>query len=317
MKITLDVSKLVEDGKLTLEEAERLKALAAPDVGRLAFNILIGFGVAAVAAGAVALIPTPVTAVALGVALFCAGCAMVLKRGTQWFVFGEICLIVGLLMFCGGVVVWGEGSLSSLFVVTVALTLAAIAARSSLLMCFAVLAASACLGARTGYDHATYSLAIFEPTLTIALFSGLTFIAFEASKRLSAAYERVALAAARMSIVLVNCGFWIGSLWGDPFFLFHGQKVPPATLGEIKIVIPADAFSIGWAAVLIAALIWGAQSGRPWLLNAAAVFAAIHFYTQWFEKLGATPLSVLVGGVALLLAAAALRRFNRPAPAAP
>jgi hypothetical protein len=149
------------------------------------------------------------------------------------------------------------------------------------------------------------------------LFSVLTLVAFEASKRLSAAYERVALAAARMSIVLVNCGFWIGSLWGDPFFLFHGRKVPPATLSGIKIVIPADAFSIGWAAVLIAALIWAARSGRPWLLNAAAVFAAIHFYTQWFEKLGATPLSVLVGGVALLLAAVALRRFNRPAPAAP
>jgi iron complex transport system permease protein len=48
------------------------------------------------------------------------------------------------------------------------------------------------------------------------------------------------------------------------------------------------------------------------------VFGAIHFYTQWFEKLGATPLSVLVGGVVLLLAALALRRFNRrPVETAP
>jgi hypothetical protein len=89
-------------------------------------------------------------AVALGLALFCAGCVIVLNRETQWFVLGEICLIVGALMFCGGVVAWGEGSLGSILVVTLALTLAAIAARSSLLMCFAVLAAYACLGDRNG-----------------------------------------------------------------------------------------------------------------------------------------------------------------------
>lgn len=45
MKITLDLSRLVEDGKLTAEEAARLKGLASSEVGTLAFNILIGFGV--------------------------------------------------------------------------------------------------------------------------------------------------------------------------------------------------------------------------------------------------------------------------------
>ncbi len=315
MKITLDISTLVEDGKLTRDEAERLKGLATADVGTLAFNILIGFGVVAVAAGAVALVPAPLTAIALGVALFCAGCVVVLKPQTsrlaQWFVLGEICLIVGALMFCAGVLAWGEGSLASTTLATIALALAAVVARSSLLMCFAVLAASACLGARTGYTYATYSLAIFEPTLTIVLFSALAWIGFVASKRVSAAYERVALAATRMSVVLVNAGFWIGSLWGDPFFMFRGQKVPPVAVSAIKIVIPAYAFSLVWALVLICALVWRMRSGRPWLVNSTAVFAAIHFYTQWFERLGATPASVLIGGVALLLVAIVLRRLNR------
>ena len=49
MKITLDISKLVEDGKLTPAEAERLKALASHDTGSLGINILVGFGVIAVA----------------------------------------------------------------------------------------------------------------------------------------------------------------------------------------------------------------------------------------------------------------------------
>lgn len=311
MKITLDISRLVEEGRLTPEEAERLKGLASSDVGTLAFNILIGFGVVAVALGAVALVPTPATAVAMGVALFAGGVVIVRQPQTQWFVLGEICLIVGALMFCGGVLTLGEGSLRSTLIVTLALTFAAIAARSSLLICFAVLAASACLGARTGYAHASYSLAIFEPTLTIVLFSALAFVAFQASKRLSAGYERIALAAARTSILLVNGGFWIGSLWGDPFFLFHGQRVPPRSSANIEIVIPAYAFGITWALVLVAALVWAMRSGRAWLVNVVAVFGAIHFYTQWFEKLGATPLSVLIAGVALLLAAFALRRFNR------
>ena len=51
MKITLDISKLVEEGKLTAAEAERLKSLAAQDTGSLGINILVGFGVVAVAAG--------------------------------------------------------------------------------------------------------------------------------------------------------------------------------------------------------------------------------------------------------------------------
>ncbi|MGB3038550.1 MAG: hypothetical protein WBB72_14390, partial [Methyloceanibacter sp.] len=70
MKITLDISKLVEEGKLTREAADKLTALAAHDTGSLGVNILIGFGVIAIAAGAVALVPTPLTAVGLGLALF-------------------------------------------------------------------------------------------------------------------------------------------------------------------------------------------------------------------------------------------------------
>jgi hypothetical protein len=56
MKITFDISRLVEEGKLTRQEADKLTALAAHDTGSLGINILIGFGVVAIAAGAVALV---------------------------------------------------------------------------------------------------------------------------------------------------------------------------------------------------------------------------------------------------------------------
>lgn len=318
MKITLDISKLVEEGKITAAEAERLKTLALHETGSLGINVLIGFGVVSVASGAVALVPTPLTAVVLGILLFAAGMAIALRHATQWDVFGQICLVIGALMFGGGVLVYAEGSLASSLIVTVAFALSSIAARSSLLMALAVLAASACLGARTGYSHAMYSLAIFEPTLTIALFSALAYVAYHFSKRLPADYERIALTASRTAVLLVNFGFWIGSLWGDPLMLLRGMSDGAARASSFQAVIPDWAFSVGWAAALIAAGVWAASVNRRWLVNIAATFGAIHFYTQWFERLGATPVSVLLAGVLLLIIALALWSFNRkPAAATP
>jgi hypothetical protein len=267
--------------------------------------------VIAIAAGAVALVPTPLTAVGLGLALFAAGCAIVLNRVQQWILLGQICLVIGALMFGGGVIAYGAGSLTSWLIVTGTFALAAIAARSSLLMALAVLAASACLGARTGYDNAVYSLAIFEPTLTVVLFSALALIAYQASERLPADYERLAITAARTSLLLINLGFWIGSLWGDPLMLLRSMNAKDASLDMTKTVIPATVFSILWAVVLLGAGIWAVRVDRRWLVNLVALFAGIHFYTQWFERLGATPLSVLLGGVVMLASAFALWMFNR------
>lgn len=317
MKITLDISRLVEEGKVTPEEAQRLIALASHETGSLAINILIGFGVVAIAAGAVALVPTPLTAVTLGLALTAAGFAVLVSRVKQWDVLGQICLVIGALMLCGGVIAFGEGSLAAMLIVTAVLALIAVAARSSLLTVLAVLAASACLGAKAGYAHAMYSLAIFEPTLTIVLFSALAFAAYQASKRLPADYERIALAAARTAILLVNFGFWIGSLWGDPLFLLSRMAGKARAAPRLEdVVIPHSVFSIAWAVVLIAAALWAMRINRRWLVNVAAIFGAIHFYTQWFETLGATPVSVLLGGLMMLAIALALWAFNRRPAAA-
>ena len=311
MKITLDLSKLVEDGKLTAEEAERLKALASRETGSLAVNILIGFGVISIAVGAVSLLPSASTVVALGILLFMLGLVVVLNKVTQWAVFGQICLVTGALMFSGGVIGEMEGSVASMLIVTAALAAASFASRSSLLAALAVIALSGTLGARTGYQHATYSLAIFEPTLTVLLFSALALVAYSGSLRLSADYERIALMVSRTSILLVNFGFWIGSLWGDPLFLLRGFKGHNPAVMMQNIVIPPYVFSIGWALALIGAALWAVTVNRRWLVNIAAAFGAIHFYTQWFERLGATPLSVLGGGVLMLAIAYGLYVFNK------
>jgi hypothetical protein len=318
MKITLDISRLVEQGKLTREEADKLTALAAHDTGSLGINILIGFGVVATAAGTLALVPTPLSAVSLGLVLSAAGCAIVLGRVQQWIVLGQICLVIGALMFGGGVIAYGNGSVGSMLIVTGAFWLAAVSARSSLLMVLAVLAASACLGARTAYSHAVYSLAIFEPTLTIVLFSALALVAYRASQRLPADYERLAITAARTSLLLINFGFLVGSLWGDRLMLLRSMNAenPSLAFMTTNVVIPATVFSVLWAVVLVGAGIWAVQVNRRWMVNLVAVFAGIHFYTQWFEHLGATPLSVLLGGLVIMASAIALWMLNRRLSAA-
>ena len=319
MKITLDLSKLVEEGKLTPADAERLKALARHDTGSLGINILIGFGVIAVAAGAVTLLLTisgfePLPVVIFGAAVLALGIALTLTRKASTELVAQILTVIGALSFAGALVVYEDGSLRSAILVTAVFAASAIIARSSLVMALAVLALSACFGARTGYMHAMYSLTIQEPTLTIILFSALALGAYLISKRLKADYERLAITAARVSLLLVNFGFWIGSLWGDRLMLWQRMGAsgsPPASGPRPGIVIPDYAFSIGWALALLAVGIWGARENRRWVVNIAAVFGGIHFYTQWFNYLGANALSVLGGGALILVIAMALYRYNK------
>jgi hypothetical protein len=321
MKITLDLSKLLEEGKLSPAEAERLRGLAARDTGAMAINVLVGFGVVAVSAGAMALAPTPATALVIGVLAFAVGLAFTLRGKEQWSLLEQICLVVGALMFCGGVLAIGEGKLAAMLIVTAALAGAAIVARSSLLMVAAVLALGACLGARANYWHASYMLSIYEPTVTILLFSLLALGTYYLSKSLAADYERLALTAARTSVFMVNFGFWIGSLWGDHLLLMHsfsrGDPHTPTNYFASSEVIPSLAFVIGWAVVLLGAGVWAVRENRRWMVNIVAVFGAIHFYTQWFERLGFEPISVLVGGFLVLAFALGLWTFNKRLAARP
>lgn len=307
MKITLDISKLVEEGKLTPAEAERLKTLASHDTGSLGINILVGFGVVAVAGGLGALAPDVVTAFLIGAAIFALGLWLTFSRAEQWTLLAGMCTVLGALIFCGALLTYAVGALAAMIIVTALLAVAGVIARSSLLIAASVLSLGACLGAKAGYWHATYALAIYEPLLTVILFSGLALATYWLSHQLRADYERLALMAARTSVLMVNFGFWIGSLWGDHLFLLRG-KVPGESASE---VIPDWIFSIGWAVALIAVGVWGVKANRRWVVNVAAVFGAIHFYTQWFERLGASPLSVLLGGALMLVIALVLWRFNK------
>jgi hypothetical protein len=168
----------------------------------------------------------------------------------------------------------------------------------------AVLALGSALGARSGYFHATYMLRIDEPLLTIAVFSVVALALYYLSRLERAQLSHVAVIGARTAIVLVNFGFWIGSLWGERLEL--ASAVEP-------LRVPATAFSVAWALALLGTALWAVRANRRWVVNVATVFGAIHFYTQWFEHLGATPGTVLVAGLLALGIALILRTFNKAA----
>ena len=298
MKVTLDLTRLLEEGKITREEHDRLHRLGAASTGSLAFNILIGFGVVAVSAGLIALVPNAMTGIVIGLSVLGAGLGLYLARLHQWEVLAHICVLVGALALSGGVVILTEGSAWGLLGIAAGFTLAGIVARSGLLIVLAVLALSSSLGARTGYMHATYFLGIEEPTLTILVFSALALGAYLVSRVVPSAFERLALQAARASILLVNFGFWIGSLWGD-------------SSERLGFQVDETVYILLWAVALLSVGVWAARENRRWVVNTAAIFFTIHFYTQWFERLGANPASVLVAGLLALGFAVGLWFFNR------
>jgi hypothetical protein len=312
MKITLDLTDLIETGKLTAAEAERLRTLAARDTGALGINILVGFGVVAVAAGAGALLPSPLTAVALGAVMVVLGFGLMSSQAKAWELLAQICIVIGALSFCGGLAMLDGGSLRAMLAVAAILAAAAVLARSGLLIAAAVLVIGACLGSSSDYRHAMYTLTVEEPTLTIVVFGLIALAAYLVSLRVTAQYERLALIAARTAVLMINFGFWIGSLWGDPLLRLRSLvSSNPSMLHDYSARISPLAFSLGWAVALAAAGAWAVKVNRRWVVNIVAVFAAIHFYTQWFEKLGASPATVLLAGLLLLAFAFGLWTFNR------
>ena len=183
MKITLDLSKLLEQGKITAADAERLKALAAQETSNLGLNILTGFGVIAASAGAVAFLLTafsfsPLAAVVIGLVTFGLGLALLMLQGEIWRLLSQTLIVIGGLTGAAGLFILDLGSPRVAILVTVIFALTAVLARSSLMAALAVLSLAGSLGARTGYVHAMYSLSIQEPTITIVLFSALALVLY-------------------------------------------------------------------------------------------------------------------------------------------
>lgn len=320
MKVTLDLARLLAEGAITPAERDRLARLGRAGTGTLLVNVLLGFGVAAVAAGCLLLVPDALVGTLLGGVLMAAGLGLSMRGPAGWSVVANILILVAALLLGAGIVLLSQGvngfghmgravmpSWAAFLLVAALFAACAVPARSGLLAALSVLVLSAVLGSSSSYGHAFYELEVRQPLATVVAFSALALAAHAASRAVAWEWARLLTFVARTSLFLVNLGFWVGSLWGDDL-----DWLSRPTAG-----IPDVVFALAWAAGLVGTGVWAGRTDRRWVLNLVAVFAGIHFYTQWFEHLGATPGTMLGAGLAMLGFAVVLWRINgRPAAVA-
>lgn len=292
MKITLNLDKLLSEGRITETEYQHLKSLAETKTNNLGINLLIGFGVIATTLGALALFPSAVIALQLGFILAALGIYLKLQQQEIWGLLAGILILLGTLLSAGGVTILTKGSVTGFVIITILYLAGAILAKSKLLSMFSALSLSATIGAMTAYFHASYYLGMQKPALTILLFSILGWGSYQLSQKVAQDYEDIGIVFARTCLFLVNLGFWIGSLWGD-------QDISKLT------------FVIGWALALIIVAIWAIKQQKKWVVNTVTVFGAIHFYTQYFERLGANPGTLMLAGILALGLALFIFNYNR------
>lgn len=323
MRVTLDLSQLVADGKLSTREARHLATLgesqdkpaaqtaAAPAMsaaakGRVFANVAMIFGALAVAVGVELLHPSVEIGGALAILALLAG-ALLRRLGDEaWTLLAHALAIGGALGASLAFELRFPTLQFGLLFVGLLLAATALYFRSGVIAAFAPLALGSWLGSGAGYWHASYSIAITQPFVTIVVFSAFSAALFLLLYRLPQ-HRLVITVMARVSFFLANFGFWVGSLFGDNF----GAGTFATVLQRSSApAIPAVAFSVGWAAALVVALIVGLTTQRRFISNSAIVFLAIHFYTQIFETFGAKPVVVICCGLLLVAFAFCLVRFN-------
>lgn len=305
MKVTLDLDALLRNQEITPDEYEKLKRLASASISTLAFNLFVGFGVITVAAAALALVPTPLTAVLIGAVVLIVGLTLGLIQSTQWRLLANICLLIGALMAAGGLIVDSDGSLASLLGSAVAFAIIAALSRSSLMAVLAVLLLAGSVQADTTHLFASYDLRIHNPIYTIVGFSALALGLHRLAKGASVSYVRPLEAAVRASVFVVNIAFWVGSMWAE-------RPTEQGRIGETFAdgFISAPLFAVLWALALLAGGIWAWRHNSRWVLNIVVVFAALNLYTQWFEYLDTSPGTVLIAGLFALAVALGVRFMN-------
>ncbi len=321
-RITLDLARLQTEGKLDADEALRLAGLAEPSgKAGLWINLLLIFGAIAVAGGVLALNPTPLTGLVLALTALGGATTLRLTRDKGWRTLYEGLAIMGALGLSGYIgtetqdveaIVWPT------FLIFTVMTAIAIWFRQAFLAALSVLAFGAMLGSGTYYWHASYALFVREPLISILAFTALAAGLYQLRSTLGEAWHMLLTVAARTAVIMVNFGFWIGSLWGD----YPGEHWAAgrswranSDWRESAPFIPDMVFTLGWAGALVACILLARKGG--FLAVSAIVFLAIHFYTQFFEILGAEPWTLILGGVSAVTLAAFFGRRLVRRPAGP
>lgn len=292
------------------------------DIGSLALGIVMGFGAISLAAGITALLPAPGTLITAGILMAASAWATKDSERCVWRVFSNIMMTVGALTFGLGVVgqftptaEWCEAirvekptNLHAIFLILAAVyAVGACQAKSGLLAALCAIAISGSIGAKPMTSDLHYVMVIPQPLLTIVAFFILGIASYRLSKTCDGETSRVVVIFSRTCVVLVNMGFWVGSLRGG------GQAGWEREISWVAGFPSETLFAIVWAAALIVAGAWALKRNRRWLLNTCATFGAIHFYTQYFRYLGGSPGTLILAGILAIGIGLGMAKLNKEA----
>jgi hypothetical protein len=175
----------------------------------------------------------------------------------------------------------------------------------------------------TTYFHAVYVFYSPEPTLSILQMAALIAACLWAAGRWGGVVARQSGMLMLMGFIVTNLCFLVGSLFGDVVgqstwgpkyasfaYDYEAYDAAVAAFRQTTLVIGEHTYSIVWALLLAALIVWAALGNRRGLFNAGMTFAAIHGYTQMFESFGDEPLAYVIGGLAAIPLAFGLWRLN-------
>ncbi len=95
MKITLDIDKLLQEGKIDHSDYETLKGFALEETTSLALNVLLGFGIVAVGGGMLALLASSIASMAIGIGVVALGLYLGIYYAKRWKTLSGISILIG------------------------------------------------------------------------------------------------------------------------------------------------------------------------------------------------------------------------------
>jgi hypothetical protein len=292
MKVTLDLDKLLKEGKLTQAEYDKLLPLSTRTVSHFCYNLMLAFGVVNVSL-VLNLFLRRVGGSVVGFVICLFGVALFRLIPNRLEPLGTICLFVGTLTFGFRVIAEGDGSTMSFLALAIVWAGAGILARSATLTSLSVFALASCVGKKyPNHFEPGDLIGLQEPLGTVLLFSPFTILMFRLEKRLPLQHRGLARAAGVSGLFLVNLGFWVGSQWGGDlpigteFFqtLFFMLKMK-LTYGSRGVFVSPWLFAIAWTIALAVTGYWAYRHKCRRLFALVATFGALNFYTQWFQYL--------------------------------
>ena len=177
----------------------------------------------------------------------------------------------------------------------------------------------------TYYFTAAYVFYSPESTLSILQMTVLIAACLWLAGRGGRVAKRQAGVLAIMGFVVANLCALVGSIWGDVVgshmwgpegdrWAYSGDWEAHWAAVEAfeaqALVISEGVYSILWAAVLAALILWSALRNKRGMFNTAVTFAGIHAYTQMFESFYDEPLAYVIGGLVAIPLAFGLWRLN-------